>query len=72
VHPVSARFATVGFLFQRKGCVRVALNKDAKVENGMDSLIETALEAGADDFREPDEASEDTIEMQVRYRDALF
>ncbi|KAI0062198.1 YebC-like protein [Artomyces pyxidatus] len=42
----NANFATVGFMFQRKGCVRLALQS----EKNQDALIEVALEAGAEDF----------------------
>ena len=57
----SARYATVGFMFQRKGCVRVA------VEPGqVEALIDTALEADAEDFEEQN-ASEESVEIQVRH-----
>ncbi|TFK55264.1 DUF28-domain-containing protein [Heliocybe sulcata] len=55
----NARFAPVAFMFQRKGRVRVAL------EHGTDPepLIETALEAGAEDFETLDEPEEDSAEV---------
>jgi len=53
----NARFAPVTFMFQKKGRVRVALDAGSDPEQ----LIETALEAGAEDFETVD-VPENTIE----------
>lgn len=54
----NARYATVGFMFQRKGCVRVAVDAGQ-----VEALIDTALEADAEDFEEQN-ASEENVEIQ--------
>lgn len=48
----SAQFASVAFQFQRKGYVKVALDKGDDFHDRMERLIETALEASAEDFEE--------------------
>lgn len=60
----SARFAPVGFLFQRKGCVKVALDKGEDFDARTERLIEAALEAEAEDFEQVDTA-DDTVEIEV-------
>lgn len=68
----SSRLATVGFLFQRKGCVRVSVEKGENFEARMEKLIETALEAEAEDFEESDDIStSEAVEIQVRTRQRL-
>ncbi|THH13354.1 hypothetical protein EW146_g6855 [Bondarzewia mesenterica] len=57
-----ARFATVGFMFQRKGCVRVALDKDDGHEDRMEKLIEAAFETEAEDF-DPLDVGDGTVEL---------
>lgn len=47
-------------MFQRKGCVRVAVDAGQ-----VEALIDTALEADAEDFEEQN-ASEESVEIQVR------
>lgn len=56
----SARLAPVGFLFDRKGYVKVAAKSPASLE----PIIEVGLDAGADDFSES-EPSEDGQEIEV-------
>lgn len=60
----SAQFASVGFQFQRKGHVKVALNKMDDFDSRMERLIETALEATAEDFEKLDTSGELT-EIEV-------
>ncbi|KAJ8514306.1 hypothetical protein ONZ45_g8143 [Pleurotus djamor] len=47
----SARFAPVNYLFQREGCIRVAVTPG---ESGseLEGILDAALEAGASDFHE--------------------
>ncbi|ETW85524.1 hypothetical protein HETIRDRAFT_457373 [Heterobasidion irregulare TC 32-1] len=54
----NARYATVGFMFQRKGCVRVAVDAGQ-----VEALIDAALEADAEDFEEQN-VSEESVEIQ--------
>ncbi|KDQ59465.1 hypothetical protein JAAARDRAFT_127346 [Jaapia argillacea MUCL 33604] len=56
----NARFAPVGFLFQRKGSVRVVLDPSSDT----DQLIEAALEAGAEDFEEG-ESTDQGLEFEL-------
>lgn len=43
----------MGFMFERKGLVRVALgNSDRKSETRLEQLVDAALEAGAEEFEE--------------------
>lgn len=58
-----ARFAPVGFLFERKGSVRVSLQRGEDYSERLERLIETALEADAEDFEESD--SGDVVEVEV-------
>lgn len=60
----SARFAPVGFLFQRKGSVTVTLERGSDLDTQLEKLIETALEAEAEDFEQSD-PSEDVVEVEV-------
>lgn len=62
---LSGRFAPVGFLFQRKGSVTVSLERGADLDDRLERLIETALEADAEDF-EQSEPSDDVVEIEVR------
>ncbi|KAJ3479691.1 hypothetical protein NLI96_g8884 [Meripilus lineatus] len=57
-----ARFAPVGFLFERKGSVRVSLQRGEDYSERLERLIETALEADAEDFEESD--SGDVVEVE--------
>ncbi|TCD68930.1 hypothetical protein EIP91_009481 [Steccherinum ochraceum] len=60
-----ARPAPVAFMFQRRGCVRVALDKGPKFESDVEVLIDTAFSAEAEDFEQSDlEDSLDTVEME--------
>jgi len=61
----NARFTPVGFMFQRKGCVRVGFHKMKDIESRVEALIETALEASAEDFEELTQ-TEESIELEVR------
>jgi transcriptional/translational regulatory protein YebC/TACO1 len=59
---VSAYFASVGFMFERKGCVRIALaaNDDPYLEK----VIDQALASTAEDFDEV-ERSNGAVELKV-------
>lgn len=59
-----ARLANVSFMFQRKGNVKVILDKGDDFEARMERLIEAALEAEAEDFKES-ENTEDSVELEV-------
>ncbi|OCH95308.1 YebC-like protein [Obba rivulosa] len=59
-----ARFANVLFQFQRKGVVRVALDKGDDLEARSERLIEAALEAEAEDFDST--PSDDAVEMEFK------
>lgn len=61
----SARLAPVGFLFERKGSVRVSLDREEKLEDKLEHLVEAAFDANAEDF-ERDDSSGDTVEVEVR------
>ena len=61
----SARFATVRFMFQHKGRVRVMLDKQSAESGGVDSLLEETLAAGAEDFDQIPGSGED-VEVEVR------
>ena len=61
----SARFATVRFMFQHKGRVRVALDKQSAEDGGVDRLFEESLAAGAEDFDQIPGSGED-VEVEVR------
>jgi len=53
----SAQFASVAFQFQRKGYVKVALDRGDDFSDRMERLIETALESTAEDFEEVDSSN---------------
>jgi len=59
----SAQFASVAFQFQRKGYVKVALDRGDDFSDRMDQLIETALEFTAEDFEEV-ASSENSAEIE--------
>jgi len=46
----NARFATVMFMFHRRGRVRVALSEQDVTDGGVDKLFDEAIAAGAEDF----------------------
>lgn len=52
-------------MFQRKGLVRVSLQQGDDFEQRLERLIETALEADAEDFEQED-SSEGVVEIEVR------
>jgi transcriptional/translational regulatory protein YebC/TACO1 len=58
-----ARFATVAFMFQRRGYVRVGLQQN-RCQNDVEHLIEQALMADVDDWNELT-SSEYSCEMEV-------
>ncbi|KAH9001727.1 YebC-like protein [Lactarius akahatsu] len=60
----NARFATVGFMFQHKGRVRVALDKQSAESGGVDRLLEETLAAGAEDFDQNPGSGED-VEVEI-------
>lgn len=53
-------------MFQRQGIVRVALEQGEDFDERLEKLIETALEAGAEDFEQL-EPSEGTVEIEVYF-----
>lgn len=62
----SAHFAPVAFLFHRKGSVRVAVEQGDDLDERLETLINAALEAGAEDFEQLDAPeSEGVVEMEV-------
>ncbi|KAI0262910.1 DUF28-domain-containing protein [Gloeopeniophorella convolvens] len=63
----NARFATVRFMFQHKGRVRVALDKAEADAGGVDRLFDAALGAGAEDFDQvPDADGADAGDVEVQ------
>ncbi|KAI0319826.1 YebC-like protein [Amylostereum chailletii] len=60
----NARLAAAGFLFERKGCVRVVVDKTEDFERRLETVIETALAAEAEDFEEQN-VTEDAVEVEV-------
>jgi uncharacterized protein with von Willebrand factor type A (vWA) domain len=52
-------------MFQHKGRVRVALDKQSAESGGVDKLFEETLAAGAEDFDQMPESGED-VEVEVR------
>ncbi|KIP04781.1 hypothetical protein PHLGIDRAFT_180046 [Phlebiopsis gigantea 11061_1 CR5-6] len=61
-----AHFAPVAFLFHRKGSVRVAVEQGDDLDERLETLINAALEAGAEDFEQLDAPeSEGVVEMEV-------
>ncbi|KAF8270338.1 DUF28-domain-containing protein [Lactarius quietus] len=60
----NARFATVRFMFQHKGRVRVALDKQSAESGGVDRLFEETLTAGAEDFDHIPGSGED-VEVEI-------
>ena len=61
----SAQFAAVRFMFQHKGRVRVALDKQSAESGGVDRLLEETLAAGAEDFDQIPGSGEE-VEVEVR------
>lgn len=60
-----AHFAPVAFLFHRKGSVRVAVEQGDDLDERLETLINAALEAGAEDFEQLDAPeSEGVVEME--------
>lgn len=60
----SARLAPVSFLFEKIGCVRVAIKRDENYDKAFESLWDAATEAGAEDFQEVN-AESDNKEIEV-------
>lgn len=60
----SAQFASVAFQFERKGYVKVALDHGDDFNDRVETLVETALEANAEDFEVIESA--DPAEVEVR------
>ncbi|KAN0141319.1 YebC-like protein [Lactarius tabidus] len=60
----NARFATVRFMFQHKGRVRIALDKQSAEGGGVDRLFEETLTAGAEDFDQMP-GSGDDVEVEI-------
>lgn len=56
------------FLFERKGRVRVSIENGEKYTERLEKLIETGLEAGAEDYEQLSQDDEPVIEMQVGTR----
>lgn len=53
-------------MFQRRGCVRVTLEKGPSLSSDVEVLVDTAIAAEAEDFDQSDlEDSPDTVEMEV-------
>ena len=69
IHPIiSSQLASVAFRFQRKGFVKVALEKGEGFDDRLEGLVEVAFEVGAEDFLVgKDEASSDSVEIEVSY-----
>lgn len=61
---LSAQLASVAFQFQRKGYVKVAVDKGDEHDTRMERLIETALEAAAEDFEQL-EHTDGPVEVEV-------
>lgn len=53
-------------MFERKGYVKVALDKGERFEIRMERLLDAALEATADDFEELN-STNDVTEIEVRF-----
>lgn len=53
-------------MFQRKGYVKVSLERGEAKEDRVERLIETALEAGAEDFEESSSENDNLVEVEVR------
>lgn len=63
---VSSQLASVAFQFQRKGFVKVVLDKGENFDDHLEGLVETAFEVGAEDFFVgKDTASSDSVEIEV-------
>lgn len=58
-----ARFASVAFLFQRKGSVKVLLDTGEDFDASIEDLLDVALAAGIEDF-EQSEPSSGTVEIE--------
>lgn len=64
---ISSQLASVAFQFQRKGFVKVVLDKGEDFDDRLEHLAEAAFEAGAEDFVVGQgEASSDPVEIEVR------
>ncbi|THH30979.1 hypothetical protein EUX98_g3232 [Antrodiella citrinella] len=60
-----ARLAPVAFMFNRKGCVRVAVEKGEDFDSRLEQLIDSAFEAEAEDFEQSDlEDSTTAVEVE--------
>ncbi|PCH38369.1 DUF28-domain-containing protein [Wolfiporia cocos MD-104 SS10] len=70
-----ARLAPVKFMFERRGAVKVAVDReegtgDKGLQDKLDKLIEATLEAGAEDFKEIARTSDSvTIEFECQTQD---
>jgi translational activator of cytochrome c oxidase 1 len=67
----SARFAPVKYMFTRKGCVRVRLEKGSDTGSLIDQVLDAALECGAEDF-EQDLSDQDAVEIEVSLLDVFW
>jgi len=59
----SARFAPVKYMFTRKGCVRVRLEKGSDAGSHIDQVLDVAVECGVEDF-EQDLSDQDAVEIE--------
>ncbi|KAK0459511.1 transcriptional regulator TACO1-like protein [Desarmillaria tabescens] len=59
----SSRIAPVGFMFQRRGIVRVAIDRGPASQDAVEKLVELALDEGALDFEESAGEDDSTIEL---------
>lgn len=53
------------FLFQKRGVVRVSLEQGSDFDARLERLIETALEADAEDFEQGDEPEDNIVEVEA-------
>ncbi|KAI0340646.1 YebC-like protein [Trametopsis cervina] len=60
-----ARLAPVMFLFERKGAVRVSLDETDDLDVRLEKLVDTALEAGVEDF-ESDKPEDGIAEVEFK------
>lgn len=66
--PKSSRFAPVGFLFERKGLVRVSLDKTVleDIDSEMERVFDVGLKMDVEDFNDrPSEENEESHELEV-------
>ncbi|KAI9508492.1 YebC-like protein [Russula earlei] len=61
----NARFATVMFMFQHRGRLRVALGEQEVAGGGVDRLFDAALAAGAEDFDQVPGAEQGDVEVEI-------